>query len=283
MPSSLCATLQGGLQHGFVPGMLPYHPGPQGFYSAQVLYYPAGMAAYQQGPMGAGAGAPQWAAVRGPGMPGPPPRQQGGGGMPMPAPAGGYPHPMQGPYFFAAGPGAMPMAPLTPASSGSQQRQLPMTRSGSSTSASSTGWGGVPLSQSAAEVVAAGLVPSPRSPPRNHAADSREVGSAAGEAAAMAPGGAASGSAAQARHGDPSLSQAPAAGAAEPEGEASKAESASQADPSSSGSDDLSDERPQGAGPSSSGGEGGSSGGARSSPGGSNSSRRSRSNRERQV
>ncbi|KAL4423577.1 hypothetical protein ABPG77_004617 [Micractinium sp. CCAP 211/92] len=265
---------QGALQHGFVPGMLPYHPAPQGFYSPQVLYYPAGMAPYQQAPMGTGAGAQQWAAVRGPGMPGMPPRQQNGGG---------YPHPMQGPYFYAAGPGAMPVGPPTP-SSGSQQRQMPMTRTGSSASASSTGWGGVPLSQSAAEMVASGLVPSPRSSPRKHVADSREVGNAAGEAAGVAASSGASSSAVPTvprQQGDPALTQAGAAGPAEPEGAASKLESASQADPSSSGSDDMGEERQQGAGRRSSG-EGSGSGGARSSPGGSSGSRRSRGNRERQ-
>lgn len=272
---SPCATLQGALQHGFVPGMLPYHPAPQGFYSPQVLYYPAGMAPYQQAPMGTGAGAQQWAAVRGPGMPGMPPRQQNGGG---------YPHPMQGPYFYAAGPGAMPVGPPTP-SSGSQQRQMPMTGTGSSASASSTGWGGVPLSQSAAEMVASGLVPSPRSSPRKHVADSREVGNAAGEAAGVAASSGASSSAVPTvprQQGHPALTQAGAAGPAEPEGAASKLESASQADPSSSGSDDMGEERQQGAGRRSSG-EGSGSGGARSSPGGSSGSRRSRGNRERQV
>lgn len=283
---SLCAAVQGALQHGFPPGMVAYHPGPPGFYPQQLLYYPAGMAPYQQPAMGAGVGGPHWAAVRGPGLPGPPPRQQGGGGMPggmaVQARAGGYPHPLQGPYFYP-GPGAMPMAPLTPAVSGSQQRQVPMTRSGSSTSASSTGWGGVPLSQSAVDMVAAGVAPSPRGSPRQHAADSRVASGAAAEVSAASSYSAGSSRAAHKGHGGAPTPQAAAEGAAEPEGEASKLESASQAGPSSSGSDDLGEEPAEGGGPGSSGGEGGGSGGPRSSPGGSSSSRRSRGSRERQV
>ncbi|KAL4431152.1 hypothetical protein ABPG75_006408 [Micractinium tetrahymenae] len=277
---------QGPPQHGFMPGVMPYHPGPPGFYPQ--LYYPAGMAPYQQPPMGAGG--PQWGAPRGPGMPGPPPRQQGGGsvpaGMHMPGPAGAYPHPMQAAYFYPAGPGAMPLAPLTPAVSGSQQRQLPMARSGSGVSASSTGWGGVPLSQSAAEMVAAGLGPSPRSSPRQQAAEERELGAAAaGEAAEGAASSAAAGG-----EGDHHSCQAAAVAAAGPaaasEGEASKLGAVPREGPGSSGSDDLSDEPGEGAGrsrsvASSSGGEG--SGGVRSSPSGSSSgSRRSRNHRLQQ-
>lgn len=162
-------------QHGYLAaGMVAYHAAPYGPYGQHVLYYPtaAGMAPYQQ-PLYQQGPAPgaQWHQQR-PGMPGQPQR----GGMPghagqqlQQAGPGGYsmgavPRGPPGHYGYAGFPGG-PMAPHTPAASGSQQRQPPMAQAGSSSSASagSTGWGGVPLSQSAAEAIVGGAQPRPGS------------------------------------------------------------------------------------------------------------------------
>ncbi|EFN59500.1 expressed protein [Chlorella variabilis] len=151
------AAHQAAQQHPYMAGMVPYGYAP--YHGQQVLYYPAGMAPFQQQPMPAGA--PQW---HRPGMPGGarPQQQQAGGG-----PAGGMGvgpigvagpqhmgYPMQ-PYYYAAAGAPMPLP------SNGQPRPAPMPRAASGSSGS-TGWGGVPLSQSSAEVMV-GAVPSPRS------------------------------------------------------------------------------------------------------------------------
>ncbi|PRW58157.1 zinc finger CCCH domain-containing ZFN-like isoform X1 [Chlorella sorokiniana] len=287
-------------QHGYMmAGMMPFGYGP---YAQQVVYYqPAagmgGLGPYQQPPpMPAPAG--QWTphpnSSSGTGQ-----RRQGGGGpspaaaMQMgPAGAGGsYPGIPGGPPQFGYYPGG-PSAPHTPAVSGPHQRQSGIGRVSSSSSggASSTGWGGVPLSQSAAEVLA-GAAASPRTTPAVRTpsgslelpaassvtlgvAASPESGEAGPSGSSLPPAAAASASA-----GRPAL---PAQQAAEQPGEG---ESASPAGLSSSSSDAEEGGEQQRrasslAASSSSGGEGGK-GGRSSSGGSSGGSRRSRGSRDR--
>lgn len=235
-----------------------------------------------------------------PAGPPPPPGTAGPGMSPqMQMAPGGY-HPMHQAAYYYAGSGGM--APLTPAvSAGSQlqqqqqqQRQGPLGRAGSSSngSTSSNGWGGVPLSQSAAEAMAqAGMGPSSRgsSPQFPGGAGHNSMAAAtAGREARGHPQPLASG--AEGKQASSARLAAVPAAAANGREHSGEPESASQAGPSSSGSEDLSDEGGQAAcGPaaSSSGVEEGGGGvgrgsGRGSSSGGSSGSRRSRGNRERQ-
>lgn len=288
-------------QHGYMmAGMMPFGYGP---YAQQLVYYqPAagmgGLGPYQQPPPMPAPGG-QWPPHPSSGSSSGPRRQ--GAGAPNPAgpmqlgPGGGsggsYPGMPSGPAQFGYYPGG-PAAPHTPAVSGSHQRQSGMGRAGSGSSGG-TGWGGVPLSQSAAEVLA-GAVPSPRTTPAVRTpsgslelpaatslgvAASPEAGEAAGPSSATVVQAAAAAAAA----GRPAM-PSPQASAAEQPGEG---ESASQAGPSSSSSDaEEGGERQQRASSlaasSSSGGDGGKGGRNGSSSGGSSGgSRRSRGNRDR--
>ncbi|KAI7839733.1 hypothetical protein COHA_006537 [Chlorella ohadii] len=291
--------------HGYmVAGMVPFGYGP---YAQQLVYYPSaagmgGLGPYQQPPPMPAPGG-QWQPHPGSSSNSSGPRRQGAGGpspagaMQMgPASGGGYPGGPNGPPAYAYYPGG-PSAPHTPAVSGSHQRQSGMGRAGSgrSASVSSTGWGGVPLSQSAAEVLA-GAVASPRTTPAVRtpsgslelpAASSVTLGPAAspegGEAAA--PGGSSSvpAAAAAAAAARPAMPAQQAAAAEQP----GEGESASQAGPRSSSSDgEEGGERQRRASSlaasSSSGGDAGKAGRNGSSSGGSSgSSRRSRGSRDR--
>lgn len=281
-------------------GMMPFG---YGHYAQQLVYYPpaagmGGLGPYQQPPMPAPGG--QWPPHPSSGSSSGP-RRQGAGG-PGPAgpmqlgPAGGsggsYPGMPSGPAQFGYYPGGA-AAPHTSAVAGSHQRQSGMGRAGSSSSGgtNSTGWGGVPLSQSAAEVLAS-AVPSPRTAPAVRTpSGSLELPAATSLGVAASPeAGEATGlssapvvqAAAAAAVRPAVLSQH--AGAAEQPGEG---ESASQAGPSSSSSDgEEGGERQQRASSlaasSSSGGDGGKGGRNGSSSGGSSGgSRRSRGSRDR--